>query len=111
MIRRPPRSTLFPYTTLSRSPLACRGPARDPAHDARLGRHAPPRPAMTFRARLLLGFGAVVLVPLTVFGLRIRAVMASRLTAEDHQRVAALFSVIRADLGKGRGPHERRMSE
>src|SRR2546427_9538612 len=82
MIRRPPRSTLFPYPPLFRSraaavelgrhhraaarrPLACRGPARDPAHDARLGRHAPPRPAMTFRARLLLGFGAVVLVPLT----------------------------------------------
>src|SRR2546422_11222669 len=29
MIRRPPRSTLFPYTTLFRSPYACdsRGPA------------------------------------------------------------------------------------
>jgi len=53
---------------------------------------------MTFRARLLLGFGAVVLVPLTVFGLRIRAVMANRLTAEYQQRVAALVSVIRADL-------------
>src|SRR3989442_7483208 len=25
MIRRPPRSTLFPYTTLFRSPAACRG--------------------------------------------------------------------------------------
>ncbi len=53
---------------------------------------------MTFRARLLLGFGAVVLVPLTVFGLRIRDVMANRLTAEYQQRVAALVSVIRADL-------------
>jgi signal transduction histidine kinase len=53
---------------------------------------------MTFRARLLLGFGAVVLVPLTVFGLRIRAVMADRLTAEYQQRVAALVWVIRADL-------------
>src|SRR2546426_3570727 len=29
MIRRPPRSTLFPYTTLFRSPLA---PLRPPAH-------------------------------------------------------------------------------
>src|SRR2546425_2456939 len=27
MIRRPPRSTLFPYTTLFRSPLATLGPA------------------------------------------------------------------------------------
>src|SRR2546427_5000850 len=26
MIRRPPRSTLFPYTTLFRSPLACLAP-------------------------------------------------------------------------------------
>src|SRR2546430_12390597 len=32
MIRRPPRSTLFPYTTLFRSPSASRQrPARDPA--------------------------------------------------------------------------------
>src|SRR3989441_320538 len=86
------------HRAAARRPLACRGPARDPAHDPRLGRHAPPRRAMTFRARLLLGFGAVVLVPLTVFGLRIRAVMANRLTAEYQQRVAALVSVIRADL-------------
>src|SRR5258706_3851352 len=28
MIRRPPRSTLFPYTTLFRSPLGARDPAR-----------------------------------------------------------------------------------
>src|SRR5947199_1317418 len=27
MIRRPPRSTLFPYTTLFRSPSSCRAPA------------------------------------------------------------------------------------
>ena len=53
---------------------------------------------MSFRARLLLGFGAVVLVPLTVFGWRIREVMVNRLTAEYQQRVAALVSVIRADL-------------
>src|SRR5260221_7301371 len=36
MIRRPPRSTLFPYTTLFRSPLGQRGPLRG----ARLHRHA-----------------------------------------------------------------------
>src|SRR5258708_24433362 len=28
MIRRPPRSTLFPYTTLFRSPTLCRTPVR-----------------------------------------------------------------------------------
>ena len=55
---------------------------------------------MSFRARLLLGFGAVVLVPLTVFGLRVRVVMTNRLTTEYQQRVAALASVIRADLDR-----------
>src|SRR2546427_4008188 len=43
MIRRPPRSTLFPYTTLFRSPHA-RGP-RPPARDGHERRHAShPRP-------------------------------------------------------------------
>src|SRR5439155_13600651 len=85
----------------ARRPRARHRAARASPHGPGLGRHAPPRPprpAMTFRARLLLGFGAVVLVPLTVFGLRIRSVMANRLTAEYQQRVAALVSVIRADL-------------
>src|SRR3712207_8269588 len=46
MIRRPPRSTLFPYTTLFRSPSACAEPALPPRaadrrHDARhRARHA-----------------------------------------------------------------------
>src|SRR3712207_8894913 len=40
MIRRPPRSTLFPYTTLFRSRGADREPARRPCQ----GRHQPPRP-------------------------------------------------------------------
>lgn len=55
---------------------------------------------MTFRARLLVGFGAVVLVPLVIFGLRVRTVMANRLTAAYQQRVAALGAVIRADLDR-----------
>src|SRR5215204_873570 len=38
MIRRPPRSTLFPYTTLFRSPRAGSGPPRRAC-----GRRAPPR--------------------------------------------------------------------
>jgi len=33
MRRRPPRSTLFPYTTLFRSPLASPGPPREPSFD------------------------------------------------------------------------------
>ena len=55
---------------------------------------------MTFRARLLMGFGAVVLVPLIIFGLRVRAVMADRLTVAYQQRVASLVFVIRADLDR-----------
>src|SRR3712207_7895323 len=44
MIRRPPRSTLFPYTTLSRpQPVGARLPTGLP--DARIGRAAPRSPA------------------------------------------------------------------
>ncbi|MGH7546798.1 MAG: ATP-binding protein [Gemmatimonadales bacterium] len=53
---------------------------------------------MTLRSRILLGFGAVVLVPLAVFGLRIRTEMANRLTAQYQQRVQSLVAIIRADL-------------
>lgn len=53
---------------------------------------------MTLRSRILLGFGAVVLVPLLVFGLRIRTEMASRLTAQYQRRVQSLVAVIRTDL-------------
>ena len=60
---------------------------------------------MTFRTRILLGFGVVVLVPLLVFGLRIRAVMASRLTAEYESRVASLVGVIRADFERERAEY------
>src|SRR2546423_2071184 len=37
MIRRPPRSTLFPYTTLFRSNAGGAGGARHPCHRRRLG--------------------------------------------------------------------------
>src|SRR2546427_5387460 len=57
MIRRPPRSTLFPYTTLFRSPprscaAAPDAPARRGATPARRGRAAPAaaRPAARARA-------------------------------------------------------------
>src|SRR2546429_7228597 len=48
MIRRPPRSTLFPYTTLFRSVLGRRGPQHVPAelaaeHGGELGGSAPGR--------------------------------------------------------------------
>jgi two-component system nitrogen regulation sensor histidine kinase NtrY len=55
---------------------------------------------MTFRTRLLAGFGVVVLVPLAVFGLGIRREMSGRLTAEYERRVGALVQVIRADVAR-----------
>src|SRR5687767_15330112 len=42
MLRRPPRSTLFPYTTLFRSERAPRVPQR-PRRGADVGRHRPRR--------------------------------------------------------------------
>src|SRR2546430_7310942 len=42
MIRRPPRSTLFPYTTLFRSPTLVSGSCPSPASSASLRRLAPP---------------------------------------------------------------------
>src|SRR5689334_23504381 len=46
MIRRPPRSTLFPYTTLFRSGPGDREPGRHPRHRRTLGRlRGEPRPA------------------------------------------------------------------
>ena len=55
---------------------------------------------MTFRTRLLVAFGVVVLVPLLVFGLGIRGEMSRRVTAEYESRVDALVGVIRADIAR-----------
>src|SRR5258706_9817351 len=47
MIRRPPRSTLFPYTTLFRSPLCSQGPgASDKSAPEQHPPAAPPRSPM-----------------------------------------------------------------
>src|SRR3712207_7156445 len=43
MIRRPPRSTLFPYTTLFRSPILRARPVLSSRRRPRLGRGAPAR--------------------------------------------------------------------
>src|SRR2546430_9799172 len=46
MIRRPPRSTLFPYTTLFRSPSALRVPATQrPSGDGTTSPHVAPAPS------------------------------------------------------------------
>src|SRR3712207_8058527 len=56
MIRRPPRSPLFPYTTLFRSQLAPVGmwsaPLSDREYDLSLGQHAPERYQITGRHQL-----------------------------------------------------------
>src|SRR5207247_1318055 len=56
--------------------------------------------SMRFRTRLLISFGVVVMIPLLVFGLRIRREMSNRVTAEDTRRVDALFNVISADIAR-----------
>src|SRR3989442_6734695 len=61
MIRRPPRSTLFPYTTLFRSQLSRSADARLPAKrrllygTAHRTRHCPRHPAHTIDARAVHG--------------------------------------------------------
>src|SRR3712207_8882779 len=52
MIRRPPRSTLFPYTTLFRSPTSTPSPSRNhSASSFLLARHGKPRIACACRSR------------------------------------------------------------
>ncbi len=64
---------------------------------------------MTFRTRILVGFGVVVLVPLALFGIRVRTEMASRLTDEYQRRVEALAAVIRARLTRDGAAIARRL--
>ena len=64
---------------------------------------------MTFRTRILIGFGVVVLVPLVLFGVRVRTEMATRLTAEYERRVAALAAVIRTHLTRDGAAIARRL--
>src|SRR5438874_10777976 len=52
MIRPPPRSTLFPYTTLFRSSFEWHGDRQSPTPQARVGTPAPrPAPAFPSQAR------------------------------------------------------------
>ncbi len=64
---------------------------------------------MTFRTRILIGFGVVVLVPLALFGVRVRTAMAARLTDEYERRVATLVAVIRTHLTRDRAAIARRL--
>ena len=53
---------------------------------------------MKFRTRLLIAFGAVVMIPLLVFGLGIRREMSNRIRDAYQQRVASQMRVFRNDL-------------
>ena len=53
---------------------------------------------MTFRARLLIAFLAVAVVPLFIIGVVVRRQMGDAVVAQYQQRVAALVAVIREDL-------------
>src|SRR5438445_6909557 len=55
---------------------------------------------MSVRARLLISFGVVVLIPLLVFGLGIRSAMSRRVKGEYERRVSALVDVIRGDIAR-----------
>src|SRR2546426_1917740 len=90
MIRRPPRSTLFPYTTLFRSPLL----ARDAAHDSHLSSLWAHRGVARRLLRAASGLGKTRLY---------RASGAER-RDPDRRRAGSLV----ARLGGGRNPRARR---
>src|SRR2546422_11613925 len=77
MIRRPPRSTLFPYTTLFRSPVTARAagdaqPVVDLVCDGRVAEPAVARVVGRLDLRLPVGIGVVAVVPAVLDG-RVRA--------------------------------------
>src|SRR6187399_1151199 len=53
---------------------------------------------MMLRTRILLAFGVVVLIPLTLLALGLRHEMTSRLSEEYQVRVATIGAVIQEDL-------------
>jgi signal transduction histidine kinase len=55
---------------------------------------------MTFRARLLIGFGAAAFLPLALLTLGVRHEVAKRLTRQYEQRVDAEARMVREDLAR-----------
>src|SRR2546421_9571918 len=76
MIRRPPRSTLFPYTTLFRS------------HRRNLG--------LTSRAKLGLQIATSVLIAVTLIAMQTRGLYSTRLMVRSEEHTSELQS--RSDL-------------
>src|SRR2546429_4217920 len=94
MIRRPPRSTLFPYTTLFRSWETPRGPTREDRHGGTVPhRHRPgsPRPAADAQdrksTRLNSSHGYI---SYAVFCLKKKKHTFSKFSTVEHPRVTDL---------------------
>src|SRR2546429_9763764 len=81
MIRRPPRSTLFPYTTLFRANGAIALPSLQPPGSKQRGSHGPNTP--------------VILIPLA--GLCITSLHQAK--SSKHERSEPIFSIQLAVLG------------
>src|SRR6266850_4106574 len=61
MIRRPPRSTLFPYTTLFRSAYRRPGPHRDPSRARRQDLHADRKSTRLNSSHLVISYAVFCL--------------------------------------------------
>src|SRR3712207_5780406 len=99
MIRRPPRSTLFPYTTLFRSWSRCQWPRLStPCRPFRLFRVERQRPRLTRALRRLthLALGDRADRPLHVYQARDGAAQVGRDAADGARRVYDLEAVLAA---------------
>src|SRR5574340_489316 len=88
MIRRPPRSTLFPYTTLFRSD-------RDGAGRAGVGDYLP-------ESKVRCGEGPLDHVPVAVFQLSWHDVILLRIKASEKEGVAATLGTLAGQGGGGK---------
>ncbi len=66
---------------------------------------------MTFRARLLVAFLLVTIVPLVALGLLVRREMTQRLTAQYERRVDDLVGVVEEDLARTQGYVQHALAE
>src|SRR3712207_7012534 len=87
MIRRPPRSTLFPYTTLFRSKLDCELYLAATTHSVQLGGRAELRAAAAgFTVHGYLGFDVLVMLDPFAFDAGMEATRSEEHTSELQSR-------------------------
>src|SRR2546425_11508205 len=97
MIRRPPRSTLFPYTTLFRSLVRGRAAAGAGPRRGRLGAE-PPRRVRDHRRRGRPAEAVRVRRPLRLVALAVLGLAAGCALKGDVRRVELQVTALRADL-------------